>query len=176
MLLLEFLLMGRSLPADDPLARWDREQLQRQFAAWRARSDPNCVRTLRHLDPAIVFELSEPERPTSVDLAIGLGLSLPERRVLRRVTELSRPTPAMLGCRPTTAERAEAGRKPKAADQRSQRPVAAVRPFYRRWYRVRPVWKMGDDDLGTFLALVIGIALTILLVAMLYAVIERTSG
>ena len=89
MLLLEFLLMGSGLPADDPLADWNREQLQRQFAAWQARSDPKCVQALGHLDPATVFTLTEAERPTSVDLAVGLGLSLPERRVLRRVTELT---------------------------------------------------------------------------------------
>ncbi|MGA2067658.1 MAG: serine/threonine-protein kinase [Thermoguttaceae bacterium] len=97
MLLLEFLLMGHGLPADEPLARWNREQLQRQFAAWRARGDAKCVRTFRHLDPAIVFDLNEPERPTSADLAIGLGLSLPQRRVLRRVIELPQPAPAFLG-------------------------------------------------------------------------------
>src|SRR5271157_6006291 len=107
MLLLEFLLMGCSLSADDPLVHWNREQLDRQFAAWQSRSDPKCVRTLGHLDPATVFKLKESERPTSVDLAIGLGLSLPERRVLRRVTELTRPTPAILGSRPTVAETVE---------------------------------------------------------------------
>ena len=58
MLLLEFLLMGRGLPTDDPPGHWNREQLQRQFAAWRARSDSNCVRALGHLDPAAVFELN----------------------------------------------------------------------------------------------------------------------
>lgn len=118
MLLLEFLLMGSSLPADDPLARWDREQLQRQFAAWRARSDPKCVRTLGHLDPATVFALKEPQRPTSVDLAIGLGLSLPERRALRRVTELTRPTPAMLGCRPAVTTTDGGSRAPAVVCRR----------------------------------------------------------
>jgi len=100
MLLLEFLLMGHNLPADDPLAYWNREQLHCQFTAWRARSDPERVRTLSHLDPATVFNLDELQRPTSVHLATGMGLSLPERRVLRRVTELPRPTPATLGARP----------------------------------------------------------------------------
>ncbi len=104
MLLLEFLLMGCNLPSDDPLVHWDEEQLHRQFVAWQARGDPKCVRTLGHLDPATVFKLRESERPTSVDLAIGLGLSLPERRVLRRVTELTRPTSAVLGGRPTIEE------------------------------------------------------------------------
>ncbi len=90
--------MGNGLPADDPLADWNREQLQRQFAAWRARSDPVCVHALRHLDPATVFLLSEPERPTSVELASSFGVLLPGTRALRRVTELPRPTPALLGC------------------------------------------------------------------------------
>ena len=117
MLLLEFLLMGNGLPADDPLVDWNREQLQRQFAAWRARSDPKCVQTLCHLDPATVFKLNESQRPTSVDLAIGLGLSLPERRALRRVTELTRPTPVMLGYRPNIAERGSPSGKTTTAGQ-----------------------------------------------------------
>ncbi len=65
MLLLEFLLMGSGLPADDPLVYWNREQLQRQFTAWRARTDPKCVQALGHLDPATVFTLDESGRPTS---------------------------------------------------------------------------------------------------------------
>ncbi len=76
MLLLEFLLMGSGLPADDPLVNWNREHVQRQFAAWRARTDPKCVQTLGHLDPATVFKLNESERPPSVDLAVGLGLAI----------------------------------------------------------------------------------------------------
>ena len=95
--------MGSGLPADDPLVNWNREHVQRQFAAWRARTDPKCVQTLGHLDPATVFKLNESERPPSVDLAVGLGLAIPERRVLRRITELTRPTPAVLGYRSITA-------------------------------------------------------------------------
>jgi hypothetical protein len=97
MLLLEFLLMGLGLPADDAVGRWDHDQLQRQFAAWRGRSDPLSVKALEHLDPAVIFTLKEEDRPSSVDVAVGLGLALPERRVLRRVTSLPRPTPALLG-------------------------------------------------------------------------------
>jgi len=97
MLLLELLLMGRGLPEDDPLAHWNREQLQRLFAAWRARSEPTRVQALCYLDPTAVFCLDESQRPASADLAMRLGLSLPQRRVLRRVVELPRPTPALLG-------------------------------------------------------------------------------
>jgi hypothetical protein len=103
-LILEFLLMGSGLPADDPLERWNREQVQLQFTAWQAHSDPKWVRALCHLNPEHVFKLSEPERPSAVDIATGLGLQLPERRVLRRTAELPRPTPAVLGYRSTTAK------------------------------------------------------------------------
>ena len=131
MLLLEFLVMGSGLPSDDSLVRWNREQLQRQFAAWQARSDPKCVQSLGHLDPATVFKLKETERPTSVDLAVGLGLSLPERRTLRRVTELPRPTPAILGCRPTSPEKDGGSQKPvTTAWRRGLRLKRAVRDSF----------------------------------------------
>ena len=149
MLLLEFLLMCHGLPADDPLADWNREQLQRLFAAWRARSDPECVRVLPHLDPTTAFDLNESDRPSSVDLAIGLGLSLPERRMLRRVREVTRPTPAVLGYRPTIAKEESGSRMPK------------IKPFYRRRYRgyskpiVQPRWSVGD----AFRSFVVGVAL-----------------
>ena len=83
------------------------------------------MQTLCHLDPATVFNLSEPERPSSVDLATGLGLSLPERRVLRRVTELPRPTHAMLGYRPTIDKKRRARRPP-------------IGPIYRLGQQARP--------------------------------------
>ncbi len=163
MLLLEFLLMGRGLPADDPLGHWNREQLQRQFAAWRARSDPNCVRTLGHLDPATVFELNERERPTSVDLAIGLGLSLPERRVLRRVTELPRPTPAVLGYRPAVAKTSSVTGRPMLARPRPGRqptpaggPIQSLKPGT---HQFRPKWKIELFDLGSFKSILIGFAI-----------------
>ena len=158
MLLLEFLLMGRSLPSEDPPVHWNREQLQRQFATWRARSDPKCVQALYHLNPATVFNLHEPERPTSVDLAIGLGLSLPQRRVLRRVTELTRPTPAMLGCRPTIARSGEGSQRSATGGWRWTRATRATQR------------KVGEDDLETFIAILIAFAFTPLLIAFLAAV------
>ena len=76
------------------------------------------MQTLGYLDPVTVFALKESERPSSVDIAVGLGLTLPERRVLRRVTELTRPTHAMLGYRPAKTE--GGSRKPP------------IKPFYRQ--------------------------------------------
>ena len=177
MLLLEFLLMGSGLPPDDPLVDWNREQLQRQFAAWRARSNPRRVRTLCHLDPATVFELTEPERPTSADLAIGLGLPLPVRRVLRRVAELPRPTPAVLGYRPTIAKTSSVSRRPVVRAVRrgrlAKRSASAIQSMKRRWRQLRSKWRIELVDLGPFKSILIGFAigfavftvLTILLLA-----------
>ena len=97
MLLLEFLLMGSGLPADDPLVNWNREQVQRQFAAWRARTARSACRHWDTWTPRRSSSWMSPSRPASVDLAVGLGLAIPEHRVLHRVTELTRPTPAVLG-------------------------------------------------------------------------------
>jgi len=174
MLLLEFLLMGRSLSADDPLVHWNREQLQRQFAAWQARSEPKCVRTFNHLDPTTVFNMTEAQRPTSVDLAMGLGLSLPERRFLRRVTELTRPTPAILGSRPTIARMGGSSGKSMAPGQWSKSAKRPIRPFYRKpRLSTRTIW---DDDRDTFLALIIGVAISVLVCAMLGAIIRGAGG
>jgi hypothetical protein len=115
MLLLEFLLMGLGLPADDAVGRWDQDQFQRQFAAWRGRSDPLSVKALEHLDPAAIFTLKEEDRPSSVDVAVGLGLALPERRVLRRVTSLPRPMPAILGTSSVPAKQPRTGQRVSAA-------------------------------------------------------------
>jgi len=124
--------MGSGLPQDDPLACWKRERLRRQFLAWRARCDPKCVRTLCHLDPATVFNMAETERPTSVDLAIDLGLSLSERRVLRRSTELPRPAPATLGYRSTVAGKGRSTLRSAARNarrgKRLRRATGSVQP------------------------------------------------
>ncbi len=178
MLLLEFLLMGNCLPSDDPLVHWNREQLLRQFAAWQARSDPKHVRALSHLDPVTVFNMTESRRPTSVQLAIGLSLPLPERRVLRRVTELTRPTPAILGSRPTITKTGGTSRRPlDEGHGRGQWPTPAaraIRPLTPYWRRVQPGWKIGDDDLETFLAIALGF-LVPLLVAFLIAAFGAAS-
>jgi len=167
MLLLEILLMNGSLPADDPPGQWNRELLQRQFAAWRARNNPKRARTLCHLDPATVFELTEPERPTSVDLAISLGLPLPVRRVLRRVTELPRPTPAILGY---IAKTSAVSRRPVVrALRRGRAPkpsAGAIQSIHRRWRQLRPKWRIELVDLGPFISILIGFAIGFALFAL----------
>ena len=155
--------MSRGLPTDDPPARWNSEQLQRQFAAWHARSNPRRVRTLCHLDPATVFELTEPERPTSADLAIGLGLPLPVPRVLRRVTELPRPTPAVIGYRPIIAKTGRVSRRPVVRAVRrgrlANRAADAIQSIKRRWCQLRPKWRIELVDLGSFKSILIGFAI-----------------
>jgi serine/threonine protein kinase len=170
MLLLEFLLMGQGLPADNPLAYWDRGQLRQYFAAWRARSDPQCVRALCHLDPATVFRPDESQRPASVDLANGLGLSLPQRRVLRRALELPRPTPAVLGSQLVTLE-PERPLPPQAARQlgyarQFSRVGQMLQPFYRP---LKAKWKEGDQDLKTFVAIIVGVLSAFIWVAIVAA-------
>ncbi len=165
MLLLEFLLMGKGLPPDDPPVEWDRQRLQGQFAAWRARIEPQCVAALRHLDPAAVFHLSEADRPSSVDLSLGLGLSLPQRRTLQRVTQLSRPIPALLGQSPLDGEPNPFG--PGATGfQASGRPSIRAKRAMQWYFRSRNPRqrqsKVGDDDLGTFIALACAFLLAIL--------------
>ncbi len=163
MLLLELSLMGHGLPADDPLAHWNQEQLQRQFAAWRARVDPARMRALSHLDPAAVFRLDESQRPASVDLAIGLGLALPQRRVLRRVVELPRPTPALLGGSATQSRqprRAPAAR-PKSTDELLES-LASRGPE-------RHLSSMTDEQMR--FGCVMGVPATIVVIAIVIAII-----
>jgi hypothetical protein len=161
MLLLEFLLMSHTFSADDPLVDWDRRPLQRQYAAWRARGDPGLVRALCHLDPANVFKLDESERPSSVDLAIALGLRLPERRMLRRVTELTRPVPAILG-RHSTSTQGDKEREPWSPDasvrsQWSNRQSTVVQPYYRGRHRRRFVKKMSEAEWAVFIVITLPI-------------------
>jgi serine/threonine protein kinase len=170
MLLLELLLMGSGRSADDPLANWNREQVRQQFAAWQARSDPRRVRALCHLDPALVFRLGESERPASVDLVIGLGLALPQRRVLKRVTELSRPAPAILGSQLAIVETDGTCRKPNQPQlgygRRKTRMRRTPQPFYRP-QKAKP--GVGDQDLAIFIAIVIGFLSAFLWVAIMSA-------
>jgi hypothetical protein len=172
MLLLEFLLMKRNLPADDPLAQWNRQQLERRFAVWQACGDPQATDALRHLDLAAVFTLNEDQRPTSVELAAGLGQPPPERRFLRRVTDLPQPTPANLG-RPPTREDMEWISRKSAAGKKAQRLTrlgGAVQVDYGPPDETQPQRKSGDDDLSSFLAILAGIALLLAFFALLAAI------
>jgi serine/threonine protein kinase len=97
MLLVELLIMDCGLSPDDPPSVWSNDHLQRRYAAWQARSDPGCFRTLSHLEPTTLFALSEQDRPASTALAAGLGLSPPTKQVRRRMTRVRSLTPVVLG-------------------------------------------------------------------------------
>ena len=96
MLLLELLVMDGSLSPDDPPTSWDPAQLQRHYAALRARGDSPRLPILSYLDPATLFALAEEERPASIDLAAELGLS-PVKRPPRQLSRVRAFTPIVLG-------------------------------------------------------------------------------
>ncbi|MGA2258628.1 MAG: hypothetical protein ABSG53_28515, partial [Thermoguttaceae bacterium] len=97
MLLVELLFMDCGLSSDDSPASWGYEPLQRRYAAWQARGDSGRLRTFSHLDPATLFTLAEHDRPASMELADCLGLSLPTKPLLRRMTRVWSSTPVVLG-------------------------------------------------------------------------------
>jgi hypothetical protein len=126
MLLVELLMMDRGLSPDDPPSLWDRDHFQRRHAAWAARSDEACLRTLEHLGPATVVALAEQDRPASAELAAGLGLSAAPERQPRPVTQLCRTVPAVLGARPAVADLHRLYRRP--APPKKGKPVVGHAP------------------------------------------------
>ena len=80
MLLLELLLAIPGIgDPEDSLERWKRDQLQTRYNALRERVDSNRLRLLDELQPQSVFTLAEDQRPSSVELARTLKLTLPLR-------------------------------------------------------------------------------------------------
>jgi hypothetical protein len=102
MLLVELLVMDCGLSPDDPPTTWDAEQLQRRFAALRARGESARLPLLSHLDPAKLLTLTDEDRPASVDLAAMLGLA-PAKRPPRQLSRVRAFTPIVLGQSITSA-------------------------------------------------------------------------
>jgi hypothetical protein len=114
-LMLELLFMDPAVPPDDPAAKWNRDELARRHDAWRASCDSARRQTLAHLDLPDVFSLAEQQRPTSVQLAAGLGLELPEIPAVSSDGPSAGSPMAILGIR--------RGR-PGGDQQRKRRPAA----------------------------------------------------
>ena len=74
LLILEMLLYDGSWAYDEPVSRWDRDDILARVR--RSSLSPG----LRHLGRADVFEWKQPTRPQSTELAKNLGLALPPRR------------------------------------------------------------------------------------------------
>ncbi len=104
MLMVEFLSMGQDLSPNDPPSNWNTEQLRRSHAAWHAGSDRAWLPCLSHLAPATLLSLKEHDRPSSFELAAGLGLTTPAKRPLRRITWTLAPLSAILGPGPASAD------------------------------------------------------------------------
>ena len=136
MLILELLFMDSVLSPDDPPASWNRDRLQRWYAAWRASCDPARWQTLAHLELPEVFSLSEEQRPTSTHLAAGLGLELPESPVICTDVQMLHSTPVIPSIRSVSAYvQQRSSRRPAPArirKQSRQAPPAQSQPL-RRW-------------------------------------------
>jgi serine/threonine protein kinase len=126
MLILELLFMDSVLSPDDPAASWNREELQRRYATWRASCNPARRQTLAHLALPEVFSLSEQHRPTSTHLAAGLGLELPESPVICTDAQMSRSPPPIPSIRSVLAHvQQRPGRRPALGRVRKQSRRAA---------------------------------------------------
>lgn len=160
MLLLELLIMGCGLSPDDPPQLWNREQLDRRYAAWQARCDPGHLRTLSHLDPATLFTLAEQERPASTELAAGLGLPLPTGRLLRQRTRVWSSTPAVLG-HPLASAQVEQMTRQSALTR--SRPTPAALLFIVPWRWSRPESAPGYTTVWQDLKVALGCGAILLL-------------
>ena len=126
MLILELLFMDSDLSPDDPPTTWNRDRLQSRYATWRASCDPVRWQTLAHLELPEVFSLSESQRPTSMHLAAGLGLELPESPVICTDEQMSRFPPEIPKIRSVLADvQQRRGRRPGPGPARQQSRRAA---------------------------------------------------
>jgi diketogulonate reductase-like aldo/keto reductase len=137
MLILELLLMEPGLSPDDPPAQWNRDELQRRYAAWRASCDPARWQPLAHLETPQVFSLAEQQRPTSTQLAAALGLELPESPVIctdEPVSSHSAPATPSVRSFSARAKR-RPGRRPARAQvqNQSRRAAPATAQPLSRW-------------------------------------------
>ncbi len=139
-LILELLLMDPGFSPDDPPAIWDRQRLGRAYAQWRAscgkggqspfaRTAPakgDCPPfPLAHLDLPEVFSLSEAQRPSSMRLAAGLGLELPEAPVICTDLPVPRSPSDIPGIRSVSAQVQQRRRRRTRAPARPQGRQAA---------------------------------------------------
>ena len=165
MLLMELLGMDGGLSPDDPPSRWDSARLQLRYGAWQARCDPGCWRTLAHLDPVTLFALAEQDRPASAELAAGLGLPLPTKRLLRRMSRGWSSTPAVLGHSLAPAHLDELSRH--TAFSRS-RPIPATLHFFVPWRWSRPASDPHNTTLWQDIKVVLGCFGVIVLIFMVF--------
>jgi serine/threonine protein kinase len=127
MLILELLFMDSVLSPDDPPERWNRDTLQRLFAAWQASCDSARWKMLEHLKIPEVFSLSEQDRPTSTQLAAGLGLKLPEMPEICTDVQISDSPSALPGVRSVSAHVQQRPRR-RPAPARARKPSRQAAP------------------------------------------------
>ena len=136
MLILELLFMDPVLSPDDPPEKWNRDGLRRSYAAWRASCDPARRQVLAHLEIPGVFSLSEQQRPTSTQLAAGLGLALPESPVICTDAPIAHSPSAIPGMRSVSAYVQRRPRRwptPAPVRKQSRRAAPAQSPSLSPW-------------------------------------------
>jgi serine/threonine protein kinase len=169
MLLVELLVLDGGLSPDDPPSSWNREHLECRFAAWQARSDPKSLQTLAHLDPTTLFTLAEQDRPAAKELAAALGLSLPTKRMLRRMTRVWSSTPAVLGNPLASARIDQLSRRSPST---RSRPAPATLHFIVPWRwsrpasdpRYRTLWQDIKTAMGCFAILLLPFLVALIIV------------
>ena len=121
MLLVELLLIGPRPLAGRSSVELERGPASAPLRRLAGRSDPACLQTLSHLDPATLFDAGpEEDRPASAELAAGLGLSCPPAAAAT-LTRAWNPAPAVLG-HPLASAHAE-----RLTQQSAVRPAHARR-------------------------------------------------
>jgi hypothetical protein len=202
-LILELLLMDPGFSPDDPPATWNRERLGSSYAerraAWgRGGQSPfargekgdsphlperpeRCFAQmgtvpffpLAHLGVPAVFSLSEPERPSSMQLAAGLGLELPEAPLVCGELPVPRSPSAIPGIRSVSAHvqpqrRRRPGRAPARTQGRQAAPsrtqplsqwLVSAQVVPRKLRRVRQRATAPKDDLGSVIVVIAVVAI-----------------
>jgi hypothetical protein len=174
MLLVELLIMNCGLPPDDPPSTWNRDRFERGYAAWRARGDRDLLRSLSHLEPATLFTLADGDRPSSSELAAALGLSIPAKQGLRRLSRRWSSAPVVLG-RPLSS--ADTGQLARQTYFGRRGAVPATLNFIVPWRWKRSTHPTLWQDIKVVLLLItlpiLAMALPIMIIFLLSAIFGR---
>ena len=125
MLLLELLTFDPGFPSEAPPESWDRTRLEHSRESAFARLLGSSTQSLHYLRSSAIFNLEEKDRPSSSQLARGLGLLPPEPQVPSPGTRI--PVSSSRQTRKRPNARASVHRLAPATQRSSRR--SGLRPF-----------------------------------------------